>query len=142
MPGGSCRRLSELPEPARALVEEARRAVLGTVDERARPHLVPVCFAIRGGEIVTAVDEKPKTTKELVRVRNIEAHGRATLLVDRWDEDWRRLGWAMIRAAARIEAPGSADDELRARYEQYRAAPPSGVVIALRPEAISWWTSE
>jgi hypothetical protein len=48
----------------------------------------------------------------------------------------------MVRGSARLDAPGSADAELAARYEQYRDTPPQGPVIVVRPERISWWTWE
>lgn len=41
---------------------DARSAVLGTVDERGRPHLVPIVFVRREDRLYTAVDRKPKTT--------------------------------------------------------------------------------
>ena len=139
MTSGSCRRLDDLPAPALALVRAARRAVLATVDDRGNPHAVPVSFAVRGDDLVTAVDQKPKSGRELARLANVRQRPAATLLLDRWDEDWTRLGWVMVRGDARIEPPGSATAELVQRYPQYRRDPPSGEVIALRPRRILWW---
>jgi PPOX class probable F420-dependent enzyme len=139
MASGACSDLSQMPADVRAIVSEARRAVLATVDGRGRPHAVPVGFALRGADVVTAVDQKPKGDRELTRVANLRAHPDATMVMDRWDEDWRRLGWVMIRGVARIAAPGSATDELLERYPQYRNDPPRGVVIVLHPERIMWW---
>jgi PPOX class probable F420-dependent enzyme len=138
--GGSCDALTELPEEARAVVGAARRAVLATLDRGGRPHLVPVCYALRGAEVVSAVDGKPKRTTQLARVANIERDASATMLVDRWDEDWSRLGWVMLRGRAEVRPPGSADHELALRYPQYRDDPPRGPVIALVPDLIRWWT--
>jgi PPOX class probable F420-dependent enzyme len=142
MSSGSCGSLDELPEHAHRIVLEARRAVLATVDRRARPHAVPVGYALRGSELVTAIDGKPKSGTKLARVSNIESNSAVTLLVDRWDEDWSRLGWVMVRGTARLEAPGTADRELLARYPQYGDEPPSGRVIVIRPQRILWWTWE
>jgi PPOX class probable F420-dependent enzyme len=142
MASGACSELSALPKSANDIVTSARRAVLATVDAQGRPHAVPVCFALRSGELVTAIDHKPKSGRRLARVANIEANPNASLVFDRWSEDWRRLGWVMVRGTARIDAPGSADAELAARYEQYRASPPRGEVISVRPERILWWTFE
>jgi PPOX class probable F420-dependent enzyme len=141
VPSGSCTDLSELPPAARAIVDTARRAVLATLDRSARPHGVPVCFALRGSDIVTAVDQKPKRGGELARIANVRARPFATIVMDRWDEDWGNLGWVMVRARVDVAAPGSADVELTARYEQYRDDPPRGDVLVLRPQRISWWTS-
>lgn len=139
-PSGACRRIDELPDAPRAIVAGARRAVLATTDDSARPHAVPVCFALRGDELVTAIDHKPKRGTRLARVANIESNHAVTLLVDRWDEDWTRLGWVMVRGEARLDVPGSADAQLQARYPQYRERPPRGDVIVVSPERITWWT--
>jgi PPOX class probable F420-dependent enzyme len=140
MPGGACDAIDALPAEARAILQEGRRAVLTTLDTRVEPHSVPVCYAIRGSEIVTGVDRKPKSTRDLVRVRNIRRNSVATLLVDRWDEDWSRLGWVMLRCEARIEPPGDVRAALIARYPQYVDEPPDSEIIVLRPKRISWWT--
>lgn len=141
MPSGSCARLSELPPPARAIVDAARRAVLVTLGDDGAPHAVPVCFALRGDDVVTAVDDKPKRTRDLARVRNVRRDPRATLLFDRWDEDWARLGWVMVTARARVEPPGAAAGVLAARYAQYRERPPAGDVLACAPERVLWWAA-
>jgi PPOX class probable F420-dependent enzyme len=142
MPGGSAANLSELPDDARALIKATRRAVLATVDARGQPALVPICFALKGAEIVTAVDHKPKGDRELGRVRNIRANPDVCVLFDRWDEDWRRLGWVQAYGAARIEPPRSAEAELSDRYPQYRDRPPEGAVIAVAPSRVVWWSFE
>lgn len=100
-----------------------------------------MCFALRAtGEVVTAIDDKPKSGRKLARVRHLAINPGATMLFDRWDEDWRRLGWVQVRGHARLEAPGSANVELAQRYEQYRAQPPPGDVVVLVPQIIVWWT--
>jgi len=66
-----------------------------------RPHVVPVCFALDGDTLYTAVDEKPKSTRRLRRLANIEANPQVELVVDHWDEDWSRLWW--VRLAGRAE---------------------------------------
>lgn len=140
MPAGSCARLSDLPEPCARVLAEARRGTLATNGPDGVPHVVPVCYAVRNGEIVVEVDEKPKRGSKLQRVRNIERDPAAAFVVDRWDEDWTRLAWVMVRGEARIEPPGSAPPELVERYEQYRTDPPRGPVIAIRPRRINWWS--
>src|SRR5260221_699719 len=69
------------------------RAVLGTVDEAGRPHLVPVTFVhaadADGTEhLYIAVDHKPKRTTDLKRLRNIAAHPEVCLLADHYEGDW------------------------------------------------------
>jgi PPOX class probable F420-dependent enzyme len=142
MSSGSCAALSELPDTPAQLLTEARRGVLATVDATGTPHAVPVCFALKNDEVVSAIDAKPKTTARLARVRNIEANPNAALLLDRWDEDWTRVGWVMVRGTARLERPGYGQDELLARYPQYASDPPGGDVIVLAPTRVLWWTWE
>ncbi|MFD7053995.1 TIGR03668 family PPOX class F420-dependent oxidoreductase [Streptomyces mirabilis] len=122
---------------ARRRFVAARVARLATVDAEGRPHLVPLVFAARGGEIVTAVDHKPKRSPRLRRLRNIAAHPAVCLLVDAYDEDWERLWWVRADGDARVLPPGTQDeytvaiDLLREKYAQYRQRPPDGPVIAV-----------
>ena len=54
-------------------------AALATVGADGAPHLVPVVFAMPEGRtdvLYTAVDAKPKSTRRLRRLANIEANKR------------------------------------------------------------------
>lgn len=119
----------------------ARVARLATAGTDGRPHLVPIVFAVRGDRIVTAVDQKPKSTTRLRRLRNIAANPQVSVLTDDYVEDWTQLWW--VRAdgtAALVEDDRSravAVAELAAKYQQYRADPPQGPVIAID---VSSWT--
>lgn len=141
MVAGSCRRLEELPWSARAILEDARRAILATLDEDGTPHAVPVTFAVVAGDLVTAVDYKPKSGRQLKRLKNLRANPKATAVVDRWSEEWDELGWVMLAGRARIELPGTGVAQLSERYPQYRERAPAGDVIVLSPERIRWWLS-
>jgi PPOX class probable F420-dependent enzyme len=107
------------------VLETARVAHLATVDEHARPHVVPVCFVLLGQALYTPIDEKPKRGGELRRVRNLRANPAVCLTVDRWDEDWSRLAWVQARGTASLaEDPAEragAIAALREKYPQYRA---------------------
>src|ERR1700751_6033703 len=98
---------------------------LATADARAMPHLVPVCFVVSEGALYITIDQKPKgDARALKRLRNITENPVAALVADRWDEDWTRLGWVMLRGPAEILTDGSEHDRahelLRSRYPQYR----------------------
>lgn len=121
------------------MLHAARRGVLTTIDRSGAPHAVPVCFAVVGRELVTAIDHKPKSARRPARLGNIERNPAAAMLFDRWDEDWHRLGWVLVRGLARVEAPGTGRAELVARYPQYAATPPAGDVIVLSPARVTWW---
>ena len=119
---------------------EARVARLATVGADGRPHVVPICFAVEGDTLYTAVDEKPKRTGELKRLRNIEANPRVEVVIDHYEEDWSRLWWVRLRGAARVvERDARALELLAAKYEQYRRQQPSGPVIEVRIEERSEW---
>lgn len=138
MAGGACRRLAELPDAPGSVVEGCRRATLGTLAEDGTIAAVPVCFAVDGDEILIAVDEKPKGTKELARVRNIRRDACVTLLFDTWDEDWTRLGWVMVKGVAVVESSRDASPLLE-RYPQYQDDPPGGPFIVVTPRVVRWW---
>lgn len=140
MASGSCTTLDELPEELRRIFEEGRRGVFTTIDPHGWPHAVPVVYVVRGDEIVTPIDDKPKTGRELKRVRNLRHDPNASLLVDRWDEDWTRLGWVMVRGHARVLDESVGAELLVERYAQYsQIMTPGARSIVLVPERITWW---
>jgi PPOX class probable F420-dependent enzyme len=107
--------------------------------------LVPVCFALDAGRIVSAVDQKPKTTTALARLADIERTGRATLLVDEYDDtEWAALWWIRVTGPAVVQAPDApaadaAVDRLVEKYAQYRMTRPNGPVISLVLETVTSW---
>lgn len=131
-------------QTARERFGAARVARLGTADADGRPHLVPVTFAVRDDLVVIAVDQKPKTTTNLKRLRNIAANPAVSLLVDEYDDDWTRLWWVRADGTAELLE----DDAERARpvgwlvekYPPYRADPPSGPVIRIRVTSWHGWS--
>ena len=142
------------PEPlplspaVRAFVEAQRVARLATIDPAGTPHVVPVCFVLLDDRCYSVVDEKPKRSTRLQRLRNIEEHGTATLLCDVYSEDWERLAWAMLRCHAEVIEQGDgvygeALEALRAKYPQYREMDLEGrPLVALTPVRAGSWGVE
>jgi len=134
-----------LTEPQRRFVHQARVARLATADAKGVPHLVPVCFALDGVSLYITVDEKPKRTDiQLKRIRNIRENPAVALTVDRWDEDWSRLAWVMLRGRAEVLEDGAeharAQTLLREKYPQYRTMAIEALpVIAMRIERVLGW---
>jgi PPOX class probable F420-dependent enzyme len=130
-------------EQMRERVESARVARLATVGAAGRPHLVPICFALQGEMLYSAVDEKPKRSKRLKRLENIRSRPQVTVIVDHYEEDWSLLWWVRLDGSATVLEDGPERNHglelLRAKYEQYRAQPPTGAVIAMRIEAWRGW---
>jgi PPOX class probable F420-dependent enzyme len=129
----------------RALVSSARVARLGTVDPDRGVHIVPITFALLGDVVVTAVDHKPKRTRRLRRIANIERDHDVTVLVDHYDDDWTKLWWCRLSGTARVVYQGDeferAIDALVARYEQYDEARPRGPVIRIAVTGWAGWAS-
>nr|WP_294545585.1 TIGR03668 family PPOX class F420-dependent oxidoreductase [uncultured Rhodopila sp.] len=129
----------------RRFVDCARVARLATADRLGAPHLVPVCFCLDEMSVYITVDEKPKRTDSpLKRLRNIRENPAVAVTVDRWDEDWARLAWVMLRGSAEILIGGDEHDRaqaaLRRRYEQYRAMDLAPLpVIAVRIRSVLSW---
>jgi|AntDeeMinimDraft_6_1070357.scaffolds.fasta_scaffold02755_3 PPOX class probable F420-dependent enzyme len=111
----------------RTYLETGRVARLATADSDARPHAVPICYALLDDTtIITPIDEKPQTkgAHDLRRTRDIAENPHVAVLVDHYTDDWTRLGWLKIHGTAEIRQP---DDDihdaitaLRTKYEQYQ----------------------
>jgi PPOX class probable F420-dependent enzyme len=130
----------------RALVAEARVAHLATTERGGRPHLVPFCFALEGDVLYSAVDQKPKRSTRLKRLENIRLHPEVTVLVDHYEEDWSQLWWVRLRGDARVVEEGAEREHafslLEAKYDQYRADPPSGPVIVVEVREWLGWSAD
>jgi PPOX class probable F420-dependent enzyme len=127
--------VSGLDGDQRAFLASARTATLATIAPSGRARLVPICFVVGADSpdgrtrLYSPLDDKPKAVadpRRLARVRDLLARPDATLLVDRWSEDWDRLGWLRLEATADLLEPGTGAAEhddviaaLRAKYPQY-----------------------
>jgi PPOX class probable F420-dependent enzyme len=116
-----------LDRKAQRFLSDARIAHLATADRAGRPHVIPICFVFDSGNFYSPIDEKPKQTapRQLKRLRNISENSQVALVIDRYDEDWRKLAYVLIFAKARIlwrgEKHRRAVRLLRQKYPQYRA---------------------
>ena len=118
---------------------------LATADASAQPHVIPVCFVVIDENAYVTIDDKPKRRdRPLKRLRNIVENPRAALVVDRYDEDWSRLAWVMLRGRADVLDAGPEHDlaqqALRSRYPQMRSMElEQHPVIALRIDRVASW---
>jgi PPOX class probable F420-dependent enzyme len=135
-----------LNDAMRRFLEARRVGHLATADAKGAPHVVPVCYAIEGATLYVSIDEKPKraSARPLKRLANIRQNPAVAVTIDRYDEDWHRLGWVMLRGTAEILPDGAEHDRaqalLRARYPQYRAMRIEALpVIALRIGKATCW---
>ncbi len=122
----------------------ARVARLATVGPNG-PHLVPIVFVLYGDVVVTAVDDKPKRSRQLQRLANVADDPAVSLLVDVYDDDWDRLWWVRADGLARVlddtASMQSALDLLVERYEQYRRLCPEGPVIDVTITRWAGWSA-
>ena len=137
-------------DDVRDLLAESRSGHLATASLDADPHLIPVVYALHDGAIWIAIDEKPKTTLRLRRLRNIEENPRFALLIDHYSDDWSQLGWVLLRGPAEVwwpqtwDAPAAqaAIAALRARYPQYEEmALEERPLLRLTAERVTRWSA-
>ena len=102
-----------------------------------------MCFAVEGDTIWSAVDAKPKRTRSLRRLRNVEADPRVSLLADHYEDgDWSQLWWVRADGIASIHrAAPHALALLTERYAQYAASPPAGPFVAVAVARWSGWAA-
>jgi PPOX class probable F420-dependent enzyme len=134
--------LESLPGWARRMLETERVARLAYVDERERPRVLPVTFALSGDAVWSAIDEKPKRPGEPARVRCLRRRPEAALLLDVYDDDWTRLAWVQLLGRVTIlpaDAAAKAVAALAAKYEQYADRAPPGPLLRLDVKRAVHW---
>jgi PPOX class probable F420-dependent enzyme len=131
-----------------AFLRAARVAHLATADAGGQPLVIPICFAFDGKEFFSPIDEKPKrlSPQRLKRLRNIEENSQVSLVIDRYDENWRKLAYVLVSGRARILLTGQkhrrAVTLLRRKYRQYHSmAIDQRPMIVIRPLAVKAWGS-
>ena len=97
-----------VPRWAEELLRQSRVARLATADEKGQPLVVTICFAWDGAHFFSVIDAKPKTTRRLKRLLNIEANPQVSIVVDHYEEDWTALRHIIVRGRAATLASGPA----------------------------------
>jgi PPOX class probable F420-dependent enzyme len=134
--------LEQLPGWARGLLESQPVARLAFVDEADRPRVQPVTFALAGGAVWSAIDEKPKRTPEPARVRRLRRRPEAALCVDVYSDDWSQLAWVQLLGRVEwlsVEQGGEGMAALAAKYEPYAERTPPGPLMRLAVERELYW---
>ena len=139
--------LAELSVWARDLLERARVARLGLLDDEGSPRVLPVTFAIHGGAIWSAIDRKPKRDpdREPARLRYLRRRPPVALTADQYSEDWHHLAWVQVIGQATIipidDEPGVAD-ALAQKYAPYRDERPPGPLIRIEAGRLLCWRAQ
>jgi PPOX class probable F420-dependent enzyme len=135
----------------RTIICAARVARLATVDsEDCKPYLVPVVFIYDGNNFYIPIDEKAKRSKpeNLKRVKNIQTNPNVALLIDEYNEDWKKIWFIMIQGdASLINNIKSKQNRLiqrvhRLLYEKYPQYLTTGIgkfCIMIRPKRVINW---
>jgi PPOX class probable F420-dependent enzyme len=138
-------RLKTLPAWARDLLSDARVARLGYVDEEDHPRVLPVTFAVAGGAVWSAIDEKPKRSAQPARLRHLRRRPEAALLVDVYNDDWTRLAWVQLLGRIEVlpvESEPEAMEALARKYAPYAERTPPGPLLKLSVERTRQWRSD
>ena len=115
-------------------------ARLATIRPDGSPRLVPICFALEGDRLYSAVDHKPKRSRRLARLADVERDPRVEVLIDHYDEDWSRLWWVRLRGRAQVVARHErALQLLCGKYPEYRRRPPAGPFLVVHVEERAEW---
>jgi PPOX class probable F420-dependent enzyme len=88
----------------KTVIDKATVARLATVNSECKPHLIPVVFVFDNDCYFIPIDEKTKRSKpeKLKRAKNIQQNPNVALLIDEYNEDWRKLHFIMIQGKASI----------------------------------------
>ena len=147
-------------EEINPIIYRARVARLATVDSKAIPYIVPVVFAFDGEKYYIPVDEKTKTLKpdKLRRIKNIEINPAVALLIDEYNEDWKKLLFIMIQGKASVigrRRENEKDEEqqddndkllkiahklLFTKYPQYQHIAIGKLCIVIYPQKRIFWS--
>ena len=131
-----------------AFLGQARVAHLATADAASQPHVVPIVFVVLDGRLYSPLDAKPTRVpgRRLKRVRNLAANPRVAVVVDRYAEDWTRLGYVLWQGRARVLGAGAeaerARGALRGQYSQYNdhtLGLDDAELIVVEPERVVVW---
>ena len=135
-------KLEDVPGWAHELLLRERVARLAFVDEEDRPRVLPVTFALAGDAVWSAIDDKPKRTREPARVRRLRRRPEAALCVDVYSDDWSALAWVQLLGRVEwlaVEQGGGGMEALAAKYGPYAERTPPGPLMRLAVERAYCW---
>jgi PPOX class probable F420-dependent enzyme len=135
-----------LPRKIASFIGSARVAHLATADAKGQPHVIPICFVFDGRYFYSPIDQKPKRVapRKLKRTTNIRENPNVSLIIDRYEEDWRKLAYILVFGKAQIVLSGKkylkAIRLLRQKYPQYQTmAIDERPMIVIKPKKVVGW---
>ena len=129
------------------LIKGTKVARLATVDQKSHPYVVPVVFVFHENSFFIPLDEKVKTinARKLKRVKNIEKNANVTLLIDKYQNDWKKLFFLMIHGKATVidEKNSKLMDKIHklliSKYPQYKKIGVGNSCITIHPTKVTFW---
>ena len=136
----------------KTIIDKATVARLATVDSECKPHLIPVVFVFDNDCYFIPIDEKTKQSKpeNLKRIKDIQQNPNVALLIDEYNEDWRKLYFIMIQGKASIIGGKELEQNelvllekahklLSGKYVQYQETGIGEYVIMIVPQKVITW---
>jgi PPOX class probable F420-dependent enzyme len=136
------------------IIDKARVARLAPVDSECKPHLIPVVFVFDNHCYFIPIDEKTKRSRpeKLKRAKNIQQNPNVALLIDEYNEDWKKLYFIMIQGKASIVGKELEQNEMLLlekahkllfdKYLQYQKIGIGEYVIMIIPQKVITWKNE
>jgi len=129
------------------LIAKSKVARLATVDRNSISYVVPVVFVFHNNSFYIPLDEKTKSvnTRKLKRVKNIEKNSNVTLLIDEYQNNWKKLYFLMIHGKAAIveqkreKLINEVHKLLISKYSQYKKIGIVNSCIKIRPQKAIFW---
>jgi len=139
----------KLNQKTMTLIKGAKVARLATVDQKSHPYVVPVVFVFHENSFFIPLDEKVKTVnpRKLKRVKNIEKNPNVTLLIDKYQNDWKKLFFLMIHGKATVidgkntKLMDIIHKLLVSKYPQYKKIGIGNYCIMINPTKVTFWNN-
>ncbi len=135
-------------QKTKTLIKEAKVARLATVDQKLHPYVIPVVFVFHENSFFIPLDEKTKTvnSRNLKRVKNIEKNPNVTLLIDKYQNNWKKLFFLMIHGKAKmIDGNNKLMDKIHklliSKYPQYKKIGIGNSCITINPTKVTFWNN-
>jgi len=131
------------------LIKGTKVARLATVDQKSHPYVVPVIFVFYENSFFIPLDEKVKTVnaRKLKRVKNIEKNPNVTILIDKYQNNWKKLFFLMIHGKATVidEKNNKLMDKVHklliSKYPQYKKTGVGNSCIKINPTKVTFWNN-
>ncbi len=139
----------KLNQKTKALIKGAKVARLATIDQKSHPYVVPVVFVFHENSFFIPLDEKVKTVnaRKLKRVKNIEKNPNVTLLIDKYQNDWKKIFFLMIHGKATVidgknsKIMDKIHKLLILKYPQYKKIGIGNSFITINPTKVTFWNN-